>query len=384
MANILIIEDIKEIGDNLSEFAHLAGHSSRYAQRFADLTVSHLHEATHIILDLNMPEHDGIDILEALSEEHIEAPIILCSGMTEDIISSAIDVVNELGLSFGGALPKPFTYDQFRHIVSSAKKNNSSAAHQRTERDAISLTRGDLRIAIQREWFYPVYQPQYDITNNSIMGIECLARLNHPLFGQCTPDVFINRLIETDLMDEFTVSFIKNTVSQLRKSGFPVDRRISFNIAPQSLHKPLINKLLRYFLDHGIDQHQICFEITEVSEIKLTKELKTLLTKLRLGGIHISMDDFGTGFSTIHELDNLPFDEVKIDREFVFKITERSGSLAIVRNIVALGKDLGMVVIAEGVETLEQAELLASVECRYMQGFYFSKPVDITTLMAQM
>ncbi|MDB2331322.1 response regulator, partial [Alteromonas sp.] len=180
MANILIIEDVKEIGDNLSEFARLAGHSSRYAQRFADLTVSHLHEATHIILDLNMPEHDGIDILEALSEEHIEAPIILCSGMTEDIISSAIDVVNELGLSFGGALPKPFTYDQFRHTVSSAKKNNSSGANQRKERDAISLTRGDLRIAIQREWFYPVYQPQYDIINNRIMGIECLARLNHP------------------------------------------------------------------------------------------------------------------------------------------------------------------------------------------------------------
>lgn len=380
MTNILIIEDVQEIGENLSEFARIAGFNSHYTETYSTLSSKQLRKASHIILDLNMPELDGLDILDELKIMSIEAPIILCSGMSDDIITSAIDVMNELGLCFGGCLPKPFTFEQFTACISKASLAPSAASNSPQDISKIRLTKGDLKVALQQGWFYPVFQPQIDISDNSLMGIECLARLHHPLLGQYTPDDFITRLVETDLIDEFTTVFIRNTLKDLISIGYPRDKRISFNIDPKSLHRSLLFDLTCYLSSQHIQPEQICLEITELSALGLTKELRTLLTKIRMSGLHISMDDFGTGFSTIHELDQLPFDEVKIDREFVSKMTERAGSLAIVKNIVSLGHDLNMIVVAEGVETKEQADMLKQLNCKYMQGYLFSKPVKLDEL----
>lgn len=380
MTNILIIEDIKEIGENLAEFSRVAGFGSHYAAQYSTLSTEQIHKASHIILDLNMPEQDGLDILEELKVHNITAPVILCSGMSDDIITSAADVVNELGLCFGGTLSKPFTFEQFKTCIAAANKMSPPPCAPAHNVGPIKLTKGDLKIAMQRGWFYPVFQPQIDITDNSIMGVECLARLDHPLLGHYTPDMFIGRLVETGLIDEFTTLFIRNTLIELIRIGYPADKRISFNIDPKSLHKALLFDLTEYLASLQINPQQICLEITELSAIKLTKELRTLLTKIRMTGLHISMDDFGTGFSTIHELDQLPFDEVKVDRAFVSKITERAGSLAIVKNIVTLGNDLNMLVVAEGVETQQQADILKELHCRFMQGYFFSKPIMLDEL----
>lgn len=380
MTRILIIEDVEEIGENLKAFAHHAGFSSHYASNFSELSLEQLSSASHIILDLNMPGHDGLDVLEELSKKHITAPVILCSGVAENIITSAIDVLHELGLVFGGRLPKPFSFEKFREVVTDASNQNVKELHSKIEARPLSLTKGDLSVAIKRGWFYPVFQPQIDIHDNSMMGVECLARLSHPLFGECKPDVFIPKLVETGQIDEFTDYFIRNVMSSLARIGFPETMRVSFNIDPNSLYKQFLTGLATFIEGHYIKPEQVCFEITELSEVELSKELKSALTKLRVHGIHLSMDDFGTGFSTIHELDQLPFDELKVDRSFVSHMENRVGSLAIIKNIIALGRDLNMVVVAEGVETQEQAESLQALGCHIMQGFYFSKPLDIGAL----
>lgn len=380
MTSVLIVEDMQEIGESLSEFARIAGFDSLYTKNYSSLSSSQIKNATHIILDLNMPENDGLDVLDELKNSGIKTPIILCSGMPEDVVASAIDVIKELDLCFGGTLPKPFTYEQFKICISKASQTPPSARNLFQEQTKIRLTKGDLKIALQRGWFYPVFQPQIDVSDNSLMGVECLARLDHPLLGQYTPDTFITRLVETNLIDEFTTVFIRNTLIDLIKIGYPNDKRISFNIDPKSLNKALLFDLISLLSSQQIEPEQICLEITELSALGLTKELRTLLTKIRMNGFHISMDDFGTGFSTIHELDQLPFDEVKIDREFVSKIAERTGSLAIVKNIISLGNDLNMVVVAEGIETKEQAEILRQVNCKYMQGYFFSKPLKLDEL----
>ncbi|WP_088330391.1 EAL domain-containing protein [Lacimicrobium sp. SS2-24] len=380
MSHIVIIEDVTEIGLNLCEFAEHAGFSSRFFSRFDEATLSDLQDASHIILDLNMPGHDGLDVLEVLSKERIHVPIILCSGVAEDIIDSAVDVLQESGLVFGGKLPKPFSYEQFKDLVTGVALPALSEKSRITPRKQINLTRGDLAIAIRRNWFYPVFQPQIDVETNTVFGVECLARLNHPLFGQCGPDAFISKLVQTELIDTFTEHFIAESLCRLAKIGFPPQMRVSFNIDPNSLRKNFLANLAAHVSDHYIKASQICLEITELSAVAMSKELKSILTKLRVHGFHISLDDFGTGFSTVHELDLLPFNELKIDRSFVSHLTERSGTLTIIKHTLGLAADMKLLVIAEGVETSEQVEHLKALGCKYMQGFYYSKPLELSAL----
>ncbi|MDF2177388.1 EAL domain-containing protein [Aliiglaciecola sp. CAU 1673] len=382
MSHILIVEDVEEVGQVLCEFAQNAGYQSKFYPQFSHSEISQYQDAALIILDLNMPINDGLDVLEELSHTGLRVPIILCSGVSEDIIDSAIDVLHDSGLVFGGKLLKPFTYEQFVAAISQAKHQTPTTMKTKTK--AVELTRGDLSIAIKNGWFYSVFQPQIDVKTNMLFGVECLSRLNHPLFGECYPDAFIKKLVEENLMDEFSQELLLSSLNALASIGFPKEKRISFNIDPCSLHKDLLANLETNVSALGFLPQQICFEVTELSAVTLSKEVKSLLAKLRLRGFDISLDDFGTGFSTIHELDILPFNELKIDRSFVANMSKRKGSMAIIKHTIALAQDMNMLVIGEGVETKEQARQLKEMGCQYLQGYYFSRPLDLISLQAFM
>ena len=384
MSHILIIEDIEDIGNSLCDFASVAGMPSRYYAEFSRVPVTDLDNASHIILDLNMPGLDGLDVLEELGKYKVKVPIILCSGVSDDVIESAADVLKALGLVYGGKLPKPFTYAQFLTAIETPQIESCLQAKVSVAPEASTLTRSELEQAIEKNWFYSVFQPQIDVNNGRVFGVECLARLAHPSIASCGPDEFIAKLVEFDLIDVFTEKFLIQALRELQAAGYPKTKRIAFNIDPSSLCKEFLSKLCELVLESDFPASQICFEITELFEVDLTNEIKSALTKLRIHGIHVSLDDFGTGFSTIHELDQLPFSELKIDRAFVSQITNRTGTLSIVKHTIALAKELNMLVVAEGIETEEQIALLQSMDCQYMQGYYFSKPLEIDALMAFM
>ena len=384
MSHILIIEDIEDIGKSLCDFASVAGMQSRYYPDFSRVPFTDLDNASHIILDLNMPGLDGLDVLEELGKYRVKVPIILCSGVSDDVIESAADVLKALGLRYGGKLPKPFTYAQFLTAIETPQTESSSQAKVSIVTEASTLTRSELEQAIENNWFYPVFQPQVDVKNGSLLGVECLARMSHPSIAPCGPDEFIAKLVEFDLIDVFTEKFLMRALGDLEAKGYPKNKRVAFNIDPSSLCKEFLSKLCELVLKSGFPASQICFEITELFEVDLTNDIKSALTKLRINGIHVSLDDFGTGFSTIHELDQLPFSELKIDRAFVSQITNRTRTLSIVKHTIALANELNMLVVAEGIETEEQIALLQSMDCQYMQGYYFSKPLEIDALMAFM
>ncbi|MEW9799465.1 EAL domain-containing response regulator [Alteromonas sp. CYL-A6] len=380
MSDIVIIEDAPDVGETLCDFARAAGFSATYFTEFDQNALSACQSASFVLLDLNMPGHDGLDVLDAFSHAGINVPVVLCSGVAESIINSAVDVLHELGLVYGGKLLKPFTFDQFIDVLNTQQPLAAATSSSDSGQESISLTSGDLSIAIKRDWFYPVFQPQVNSFDNTLVGVECLARLSHPLFGDLCPAVFIPRLVELGLMDEFTTKIIDTCLAQLASIGYPAHCRVSFNVDPTSLHRSFMSGLLAHVSGHYVQPSQICFEITELSAVGMTKELKSMLAKLRLNGLHISLDDFGTGFSTVHELDQLPFSELKIDRSFVVNMTERSGALAIVKHTIALANDLNMLVVAEGIETEEQVRLLQSLGCECMQGFYFARPMTSDNL----
>lgn len=380
MPNILIIEDVEEIGEMLTQFVQVLGFSGVHYSNFAEVSIEDLNKAEHIILDLNMPKIDGMDVLEHLSEIKLKANIILCSGMSADILDAAADVLTESGLRFGGILNKPFSIEDIKTLLEFTSSHKKTAQLSTNQYQQVVLTRLELILALKNNWFYPMFQPQLDINSNTLFGIECLARLNHPLLGSFSPDIFIEKLVEYDLIDEFTEKFIVNCLSQLQKIQFPSTKRISFNIDPHSLNKPFLTKILNIFSDFDIDNEQVCLEITELSVLETSKEIKSVLTKLRVHGVNISLDDFGTGFSTIHELDHLPFSELKIDKSFVENITTRVNTKAIVKHMIDLAQDINVLLVAEGIETEEQALCLKDMGCQYMQGFLYAQPLDLEDL----
>ncbi|WP_026375390.1 EAL domain-containing response regulator [Aestuariibacter salexigens] len=377
--SIVIIEDDKDIIDVLCHYAAASGANAHAFSEVEHIDHGVLANADLIFLDLMLQSHDGLDVVKIMQDHQITTPIIICSGMDAGIISSAQDLLQDYGLSFAGKLLKPFTYAQFEEVLT-RKQQSDNVPITGTEAQSIQLSRVDVQQALNAGWLTLAYQPKLNPSNDMICGVECLVRMEHPLFGTCMPGQFLQKAIAAGLMTKLTQTVIQKGLEELCHSSIPEHVTIAFNIDPGSLSHDFLAWVIATAEDYDVSPKRICLEITEVSALELTKDIKTILTKLRIRGFSISLDDFGTGYSTIQELNDLPFNELKVDRLFVSSMLEKDTSFAIVRSTIELAKRLDYTVVAEGVETQQQLEKLIELGCGQVQGFLFCKPVSIELL----
>lgn len=262
-----------------------------------------------------------------------------------------------------------------------------SSQNEGLQEQGIFLER-DLRKAIQNNELIVYYQPKINFSDQSIYGFEALIRWNHPEKGIIPPGLFIPLAEQTSLISDIGRLVIQQTAKQIRQwndLGFN-HICVSVNIVAQQLRR---GQLLDD-LDQAIDDNQISgtsleLEITESSLIENSETVKNLLNEIKQRQIHIALDDFGTGYSSLSYLADFPIDTLKIDRSFVSKIGENKQE-AIVSAMVAMGKAMGMTVVAEGIETIEQLEYLCDLDCDIAQGYLFSKPLpeqEATTYLKQ-
>ncbi|MDH5819740.1 putative bifunctional diguanylate cyclase/phosphodiesterase [Acinetobacter pseudolwoffii] len=262
-----------------------------------------------------------------------------------------------------------------------------SSQNEGLQEQGIFLER-DLRKAIQNNELIVYYQPKINFSDQSIYGFEALIRWNHPEKGIIPPGLFIPLAEQTSLISDIGRLVIQQTAKQIRQwndLGFN-HICVSVNIVAQQLRR---GQLLDD-LDQAIDDNQISgtsleLEITESSLIENSETVKNLLNEIKQRQIHIALDDFGTGYSSLSYLADFPIDTLKIDRSFVSKIGENKQE-AIVSAMVAMGKAMGMTVVAEGIETIEQLEYLRDLDCDIAQGYLFSKPLpeqEATTYLKQ-
>lgn len=235
----------------------------------------------------------------------------------------------------------------------------------------------DLRKALHNNELVVYYQPKIHFHNQKIYGFEALVRWNNPEKGIIPPGLFVPLAEQTSLISDIGRLVIQQTAQQIKKwneLGFN-NICVSVNIVAQQLRRgQLLNDL-----DHAIAENQISgssleLEITESSLIENSEAIKVLLDQIKQRQINISLDDFGTGYSSLSYLADFPIDILKIDRSFVSKIGETKQE-ALVSAIVAMGKAMGMIVVAEGVETREQFDYLLDLNCDIAQGYLFSKPL---------
>lgn len=237
----------------------------------------------------------------------------------------------------------------------------------------------DLRKAIKNNELVVYYQPKIHITNQHIYGFEALVRWQHPEKGIIPPGMFIPLAEQTSLISEIGRLVIRETAKQIRQwndEGFR-DICVSVNIVAQQLRRgQLLDDLDQAIESTGISGKSLELEITESSLVENSDSVMNLLNEIKERHINISLDDFGTGYSSLSYLADFPIDILKIDRSFVSKIGDKKQE-AIVSAMVAMGKAMGMTVVAEGIETVEQLEYLRELKCDIAQGFLFSKPLPV-------
>ena len=238
----------------------------------------------------------------------------------------------------------------------------------------------DLRRACERDELFVDYQPIVSLQNRTLIGFEALVRWRHPECGLVPPKVFIPVAEETGLILPIGQTVLRSACRQAREwqetypSQLPLF--VSVNLSVKQFNEPGLVENIAQLLDESkLPPRCLKLEITESVFSDNIEAAVKLLTQLRELGVQLSIDDFGTGYSSLSYLQRFPIDTLKIDRSFVTQMMENEENLAIVRTIVALAQNLGMDVVAEGVETEDQLSLLRKLECENGQGFLFSTPL---------
>ena len=332
------------------------------------------------------------DLKESAEVEAIAARVVAAVGEPFMLSGIQVNVSASVGIAFSGRgdqLSEQILQDADAAMYQAKRKGG--AQHQivdlREQDRAIRRTslEHDLRGALARGELRNVYQPIIETADGRIACAEALLRWDHPSYGAVVPNVFVPLAEQTGLIGEIGQWVLGQACRdrlRWKKSG---DLTISVNVsAYQLMASDFASTVAAVLSNAGIAPEAVTLEMTETAFVQDTERALIVLTELKALGVTLALDDFGTGYSSLNYLKQFPIDIVKIDQGFVADLEEDQASHSIVSAIVELAHLLGMKVVAEGVETVEQHDLLAALGCDYCQGFYFARPMSAGDLQGLM
>ncbi|MCO5107073.1 MAG: EAL domain-containing protein [Burkholderiaceae bacterium] len=293
----------------------------------------------------------------------------------------------DIGISIGIALYPDHGEDDvtlLRHADSAMYRAKRTRSGERVfdggggevQRSYLSLL-GEMRSALEGGQFELDYQPKLALRTGLIAGLEGLVRWNHPARGRVPPGEFIPFAEQTGFMREITRWVVARGARFSRtlvEAG--LDLTVAVNVSALDIENPdFAREMLDLVREATIDPKRLCLEITESGVVSESDAAMKNLRAISRLGVRLAVDDFGTGYATLKQLQQLPVNELKIDRSFVSGIHRNRGNMTIVRSTIELGKQLGLKVVAEGVETVEELRCLARLGCDEVQGYFLSKPM---------
>jgi EAL domain-containing protein (putative c-di-GMP-specific phosphodiesterase class I)/CheY-like chemotaxis protein len=373
---ILVIDDEDDVGELVSATAQMMGFQCIATRDPATFLEKLAPDTTLIMLDLMMPELDGIEVLRLLGKRKCQAGIVLMSGVGKRTIESAGQLAQVLGLSIVGHLQKPFRLSDLQEILQRFPHSGEPSVIQPGPQFAIQ--KKALQKAIQYNEFVVYYEPQIDLASRQVFGVEALARWQHPELGLILPENFIGQMEKCGLIEE--LDWIVANLGLSEVGQFANDAgtscTLSLNVSVHSLYDlnfpdTLVSMARRY----GVPPGDITIEITESGLIEELSRTLDILTRLRIKQVNLSIDDFGSGYATMQQFKNIPATELKIDKSFVQGMMNNDSDRIVVRKTIEIGHELGMKVTAEGVERQEQLDILWSYGCDNAQGYLFSRPI---------
>jgi diguanylate cyclase (GGDEF)-like protein len=325
------------------------------------------------------------DIVEAIS-----TPVAVADLTIDVTVSVGLAASRQPGN--GIAQPDAETLVHWADIAMYHAKKNGRDRHAWFEPQMESEIRfrnaleSGLRRGIGAGEFVPYYQQQIDIQSGKLIGFEMLARWKSPEFGVVSPEMFIPLAEDLGVIDKLSEGLIRAALEDAK--GWDPELTLAVNISPIQLRDPwFAQKLLRLLTECGFPPQRFEIEITESCLHENIAVVRSILTSLKNQGVKVSLDDFGTGFSSLAQLRSLPFDRLKIDRSFVTELATKGANSELVTAIVALGRGLGLPIVAEGIENDEALAVLRQLGDIKGQGYHYGKPEDaeatLERLMAQ-
>ncbi|HEV7122927.1 MAG TPA: EAL domain-containing response regulator [Rhodanobacter sp.] len=328
-----------------------------------------------VLCDLNMPEMDGIQFIESIGRTAWDGSLILLTGAGSRLLDAATQLARSLGIYVLGALGKPLDPTQLREMLESYEPR--SYPELGCAASSISYAPADLADAIEQDQLILHYQPLVSLADGMPSSIECLVRWRHPHDGLVYPEQFITLAEEHDLIDSLTERVIRLAATQTRawrETGLFM--RVAINLSMDTLQRPDVVDWLMGLLDEkGLTSHDVVWEVTESRFMQSRPRTLGNLTRLGLKDCRLAIDDFGIGHSSLAQLRDLPFDELKIDRSFVHKGADDPVRRAIVVASADMARALNMHCIAEGVETADDWTFARNSGCTHAQGWAIARPM---------
>ncbi|WP_421190497.1 EAL domain-containing response regulator [Aeromonas enteropelogenes] len=337
------------------------------------------HQVDILICDLRMPGMDGMALLRRLSLGGFKGGIILSSALEDDVVAAVLRMSAAYGLQVLGRLEKPSSPQQIRQLIDSW----SPGQEPQHSEEGYGIDVVELQLALERDQILPWYQPKVSFVTGQWVGMEALARWQHPEYGMISPARFIPLAENNGLIDQLTEVIISKSLRDghlWEETGLSLN--LSMNLSTTSLIEgDLCHSLINQCQRWSINPELITLEVTESSFVQDLGKSLEVLTRLRMHGFGLSIDDFGTGYSSMQQLALLPFTELKLDRSFVDRCYTDPSRLAIIESSIELARKLGLKSVAEGVEDELTWRLLARLGCDVCQGFFSARPMPREELM---
>lgn len=334
-----------------------------------------------LICSINMPGQEGMSVLRAAAESEKDIYVAISSHSDPQLTDSIASMARQFGLPHLEVLPKPFNQSAARQLIENASHIPRTAQSQdATETD---FSREEILAAFEHDQLRAYFQPQFDVVSGRVVGAEALIRWAHPSMGVLLPGSFLENLFEFDLLDKLTRTVLRGAMHGLahwREMG--CNFGVSVNVGPQSVVCPdVINYIQACLENYSLPGELLTVEVAESSgHVRLPESLENL-SRLRLLGVNLAVDDFGSRYATLSQLLAGPFNELKLDRIFVRNVHSSKRHRVLVEQCLRMADALGMRAVVEGVDDKRAVEFLRGLGHVNVQGFYFSKALPLTSFV---
>lgn len=325
-----------------------------------------------VLLDLNMPGMDGIEFVRSIDRENFNGSLILISGEDERMMISAEKLVVARNISVLGYLQKPITQEMLIEVLKKWQPNKTYIPPNLKVYSA-----EELKIALEQNQLFNSYQPIVSLKTGRVIKVEVLVRWNHPVDGVVAPDQFIPVAEDNHLIDDLA-NYVFATALEQHKLWLEaqINLPLAINLSMENLASlEFADRFSSIINNAGLVAKEVTLELTESRAMRDPIITLDTLARLRLKRFVLSIDDFGTGHSTLAQLRDIPFDEFKIDRSFVTGAWADNRIRAMFETSLTLAKQLGMNVVAEGIESEKDWEFVRRAQCEYAQGYFIAKPM---------
>lgn len=329
-----------------------------------------------VLSDLLMPGMDGVQLIQHLSALEYRPQLALMSSAPRRVLGGACQAARELGLTVVDLIPKPAMPAAIARLL---ERLGRRQGHEPSPAQQVpGFSRSQLLLGLARGELQAWFQPKKSLRDGRIVAAEALVRWLHPEHGLLLPGSFIDDLGRYGLEQVLLWTVVEQSLraqATWREQGYHIP--VSVNLPPHLLDDPgLPDRLADFVLHQGGEPAALCFELTEGSTTRQPGSYHAGACRLRMKGFGLAQDDFGQGYSSLYNLVSTPFTELKIDRALVHGSVEDEALAAALESTVALGRRLGLEVVAEGVDSAAELSLLRRLQCDRVQGFLISEAVS--------